>query len=207
MRLLSVQVGQPREVTFGNQTFRTAFRKDPVGGPVRVMIAGVDGDRQADERVHGGPDKAVYAYSREAYAAWPLPGADQPGSFGENLTLDAFDEANVYLGDRWTIGSCILEVAQPRIPCFKLNARFGDPTAITAFNSYRRPGVYFRVVGEGYVNAGDPVQISHRDPNRVSVLEAWDLVTHRRMPPEVARRALEMSSLNTKLRQKIERLP
>jgi MOSC domain-containing protein YiiM len=152
----------------------TAIFKEPVEGPVAVHGVNFDGDDQADRRVHGGPDKAVYAYAAEDYEWWAATtGPLAPGTFGENLTTVgiALNECNI--GDRWHVGSAVLEVAQPRSPCFKLGIRMDDDTFPGRFTTARRPGVYLRVVVAGAVTAGDPIEV---EPARQPALAIGALV-------------------------------
>lgn len=161
MRLVSVNVGQPRTVAGKDGVVETGIFKDPVAGPVRVTATNLEGDRQADLTVHGGVDKAVYAYPSEHYRLWrrELERDDLPwGMFGENLTTEGLLEADVRIGDRFAIGTAELEVSQPRLPCFKLGIRFGRPDMVKRFLRSGRLGFYFRVRLEGVLAAGDPVR-------------------------------------------------
>ena len=159
--LLSVNVGRPRKVDSGRRTVLTAIWKTPVEGRVAVRGVNVEGDDQADRSVHGGPDKAVYAYAIEETRAWeaelgrPL-GA---GAFGENLTIEGLDVSGALLGERWRVGTTLLEVVQPRLPCFKLGLRMGDPAFVRRFGRASRPGAYLRIVEEGELGTGDPVEV------------------------------------------------
>jgi MOSC domain-containing protein YiiM len=179
-RLLSVNVGQPQVVPRGRRTARTAIWKHPVDGRVAVRGVNVDGDRQADLRVHGGPDKAVYAYAREDTRVWEdFLGTELPhGAFGENLTTEGIDQTNALIGERWAIGTTLLEVCQPRFPCFKLGLRFGDPQMLKRFALARRPGAYLRIVREGELGAGDAVEIVHRPDHDVSIAVVNEAILH-----------------------------
>lgn len=160
MRIVSVNVGVPRTVEFRGRDVTTAIWKEPVDGPVALVGVNLVGDDQADRRVHGGPDKAVYAYAVEDYAWWAQQGVDVgPGRFGENLTTEGIDLSGSEVGDRWTIGEVVLEVAQPRQPCFKLGIRMGDDGFPDRFEVAARPGAYLRIVREGSVAAGDAIAI------------------------------------------------
>src|SRR3954471_1131768 len=155
-RLASVNIGTPvRLRTPKGREVRTAIWKQPVDGPARVAGVNVDGDRQADLRVHGGPDKAVYSYAQEDSAFWEaeLQRDLGPGAFGENLTLAGVEVTNARIGERWAIGTTVLEVCQPRFPCFKLGIRFDDPKMVKRFGLARRPGAYLRIVTEGELGA------------------------------------------------------
>ena len=158
--LLSVNVGVPRSVEWRGRLVSTAIWKDPVAGPVDVRGVNLVGDDQADRRVHGGVDKAVYAYAVEDYDWWSATtGPLGPGTFGENLTTIGLDLAACRIGDRWMVGSCVLEVAQPRQPCFKLGIRMDDDTFPGRFTEAGRPGAYLRVVVAGTVEAGAPIEV------------------------------------------------
>src|SRR6478735_5839657 len=149
----------------------SAIGKSPVEGRVRVEGVNVAGDEQADRRVHGGPDKAVYAYASEDTAFWEAELGRElgPGAFGENLTTEGVDVSGAVIGERWRIGDVELEVAQPRLPCAKLGIRLGDPMMVRRFGEARRPGAYLRIVREGELGAGDPIEILHRPEHGVSV--------------------------------------
>lgn len=157
----SVNVGGPREVSTGRRIVSTAIWKAPVEGRVAVRGVNLDGDDQADRRLHGGPDKAVYAYSAEEIRMWEdeLGRPLGPGAFGENLTVEGLDVSGAVIGERWRVGSALLEVAQPREPCFKLGLRMGDPTFVRRFARAHRPGAYLRIVEEGELAAGDEIQV------------------------------------------------
>lgn len=158
-RVEGIAVGQPRVVIADGQEVLTSIFKKQVPGPVVIRRHNVEGDRQSDLSVHGGEFKAVYAYAAEHYHFWreTLGRALEPASFGENLTIRGLDESLVAIGDVLRIGEAHLEAAAPRLPCFKLGIRLGDPGAVKAFARSRRWGIYFRVVQEGRVAVGDPV--------------------------------------------------
>ena len=150
---------------------RTSIWKDPVEGPVRVGPLNLDGDRQSDLSVHGGPDKAVYAYAAEDAAFWEAELGRElvPGTFGENLTTEGVDVSGALIGERWRVGTVELEVCQPRLPCAKLGIRLGDPMMVRRFGEARRPGAYLRIVREGELGAGDEIEVFHRPQHGVSV--------------------------------------
>jgi len=150
---------------------RTAIWKTPVDGRVAVRGVNVEGDEQADLRVHGGPDKAVYAYSFEETRRWEdeLGREIGPGGFGENLTLSGVDVSGARVGERWRIGTVLLEAREPRVPCFKLNLRMGDSRFGRRFLAAGRPGAYLRIVEEGEVGAGDAVEVVRRPDHDVTM--------------------------------------
>ncbi len=169
--LLSVNVGRAQTVPGGRRYVRSAIWKTPVEGRVAVRGVNVDGDEQADLRVHGGPDKAVYAYGADEIVRWEGElGRDLgPSPFGENLTIAGLDVSGARVGDRWAIGTTVLEVVQPRLPCFKLGVKFGDPAFLKRFALAGRPGAYLRIVQEGELGTGDAVEVVRRADHDVSV--------------------------------------
>lgn len=180
MHVASLNVGMPREVIAHDRLVLTGIFKSPVEGRVHLSRLNFDGDRQADLRVHGGKDKAVYAYPSEHYGYWreELPEMDLPwGVFGENLTTVGLDEEGLYIGDRLRIGEAILRVAQPRLPCYKLGIRFGRDDIIKRFLASGRSGIYFAVDNEGEIGAGDTIEIIDRDPHRISIADLNRLIT------------------------------
>jgi len=162
--LASVNVGRPRTAPWGTSTVTTSIWKHPVAGRVPVRGVNLEGDDQADRTVHGGPDKAVYAYAVDDYRFWRIElGRDlAPGSFGENFTIDGLDVSGAQIGERWHIGTAIFEVSQPRVPCYKLGVRMDDPTFPRRFAAAERPGAYLRIVREGTVGVGDGVSVIYR---------------------------------------------
>jgi MOSC domain-containing protein YiiM len=160
-QVVSVNVGAVRTVEWYGRTVTTGIWKFPVEGRTAVRGVNLDGDAQADLRVHGGPDKAVYAYAAEDYEWWAgqLGRPLEHGTFGENLTTTGIDLNSLVIGTRCTVGSTLLEVAQPRLPCFKLGMRMGDAEFVDRFEAAARFGAYLRIVQEGDVGAGDEIAV------------------------------------------------
>lgn len=158
--VISVNVAEPRTLARDGEELPTGLFKRPVAGPVAVGPLGLEGDLQADSRVHGGVDKAVYAYAAEDIAWWEERLARElgPGFFGENLTLRGVDVSGAASGARWHAGGVVLEVTEPRRPCWKLATRVGDPGFVKTFADAGRPGVYLRVIEAGELAAGDAVR-------------------------------------------------
>ena len=195
MRVISVNVGMPRPVEWNGRRVMTGIFKEPVSGPVRMRRLNLDGDRQADLSVHGGPDKAVYVYPSEHYPFWrgELPDHELAwGAFGENLTSEGWWEDEVYIGDRFRIGTAEAVVTQPRMPCFKLGIRFGRDDVIPRFLESGRPGFYLRVLQEGEVAAGDAMERVAEDPRRVTVVDIVRLYLDR--DGEIGRDLLERAT-------------
>ena len=159
MQLISVNLGQERVVPKQRGSERTGIYKLPVDGPVQVTSAGLRGDAVCDRKNHGGPDQAVYVYGGEDYAWWSRELGHElaPGTFGDNLTLGGLESARAFIGDRFTIGTVVLEVTAPRIPCKTLARRMGDAQFIERFRRAERPGLYCRVLREGSLRRGDAV--------------------------------------------------
>jgi MOSC domain-containing protein YiiM len=204
-RVVSVNVGQPRQISVRRgRPFMSSIVKDPVEGRVRATGVNLEGDRQADLRVHGGADKAVYIYAAEDIAWWaqalerPEVG---PGWFGENLTAEGLDVTHSVVGERWRIGEAEFEVSQPRLPCSKLGIRFGDGRMVKAFARASRPGAYLRILVEGTVGAGDPIELLHRPEHGVTVqLVADAFLIDPSLQPEAAKAPELAASLADELR-------
>ncbi|HTI37348.1 MAG TPA: MOSC domain-containing protein [Vicinamibacterales bacterium] len=176
MRLISVNVGTPRTVPAGDRQVLTAIVKAPVAGPVGVKTLNVDGDRQADLRVHGGPAKAVYLYPHEHYAFWrgELPDMElTPGAFGENLTTEGVLETRVSPGDRVELGTAVFRVTTPRMPCFKLGIRFGRADMVKRFWQSGRCGLYLAVEREGQIQAGDEIRVVRASADGRTIADAF----------------------------------
>ncbi|HEY4410153.1 MAG TPA: MOSC domain-containing protein [Acidimicrobiia bacterium] len=159
-----MNVGVPQAVQWHGRTVTSAIWKQPVEGRRRVTGVNIEGDDQADRRVHGGPTKAVYAYAMEDYGWWQGQDATtfEPGTFGENLTVEGIDPAAAVVGERWLVGTAVLRVTEPRIPCYKLGLRMGDAGFVDRFAAAARPGTYLAIEEDGDVGAGDRVELLHR---------------------------------------------
>ena len=178
--LLSVQVGRPRKVQWRGLSVSTGIYKDPVVGRIMLHRFNLEGDQQADLTVHGGPDKAVYVYPSEHYPLWQaeFPGMRLPyGAFGENFTTKGLDESSVHLGDQFRISDAIVEVTQPRMPCYKLAIRFNRPDMPKRFHASGRCGFYLAVLREGEVGVGDVWERLARKDHGMSVIESYRLLT------------------------------
>src|SRR5437762_6357535 len=174
MKIVSLNVGLPREVLWHGRSVTTGIYKEPIEGRVALRRLNLDGDRQADLTVHGGEYKAVYCYPLEHYEYWrrELPGRALPmGSFGETFTLDGLLEDSVHVGDQFSVGSAEVVVTQPRLPCYKLGIRFEADDMVKRFFVSRRTGFYLAVTREGEVGAGDELRSISHDPNGVPVSE------------------------------------
>lgn len=202
MKLISVCVGLPREVNWKGKPVTTGIFKQPVSDRVMMRSLNLDGDRQADLTVHGGVEKAIYAYPMEHYAYWrqELPDEALPwGAFGENLTTEGLSETTVNIGDRFRIGTAELMVTQPRFPCFKLNLKFGRDDMVKRFLNSRLSGIYFSVVQEGEVGIGDVIELVMRDENNITVADIVQIYV-REANDDLVRRAIQVPALAASLR-------
>ena len=198
MRIVSVQVGRPRRIEWQGEEIATGIFKQPVAGRVRVRTLNLEGDAQADLRVHGGVKKAVYAYPSEHYDFWrnELPGVELPwGAFGENFTTAGMDEEDVHVGDTFRFGGALLRVTQPRLPCYKLGAKFQRDDIIARFLHSGRSGFYLEVVEEGEAGAGDAITLVEADARRVRVADLVSLYTTEKNNAGLLRRAVELPAL------------
>jgi MOSC domain-containing protein YiiM len=207
IKVVSVNVGLPREIEIEGRMVSTGIFKTPVAGPVRLRTLNLDGDRQADLTVHGGVDKAVYLYPSEHYAFWQkeLEMKLDWGGFGENLTIEGLDEKTTGVGDRLEIGSTVLQITQPRLPCFKLAAKFQRDDIIQRFLQSHRSGFYARVLEEGTLQAGDSIRLE-RDPANFTIHELVELYLTKRPTPLQIQRAVSVKALSAAWREHFQTL-
>ncbi len=216
MKLVSVNTGFPRQVTWHGRSVTTAIYKQPVEGRVTLRKLNLDGDHQADLSVHGGEDKAVYCYPIAHYDYWKreLPGRELPMAiFGENFTVDGLLEDSVHLGDQLSVGSAQVVVTQPRLPCYKLGVRFQSDDMVKRFLASGRTGFYLAVTREGEVGADDEIEVIAQDPNAVPVSEITRLYIAKRYGDKdvtSVRRALRVAALPQSwkeyFRQRLEKM-
>jgi MOSC domain-containing protein YiiM len=198
MKIVSVNVGLPREVVWKGITVQTAIFKEPVAGAVAIRELNLTGDQQADLAVHGGSEKAVYAYPAEHYEYWrkQLSGVSLSwGAFGENLTTEGLGEDTLSIGDLLRVGSALLQITQPRMPCYKLELKFSRDDMIKRFLVSNRSGFYCSVIERGEVAAGSRVEILKRDPDRVTVSDIVRLYLGQTRDPELLQRATNVGAL------------
>lgn len=207
-RVVSVNVGQPRELLWKGTSVSTSIFKNPVEHPVEVKKLNLQGDRQADLSVHGGANKAIYAYPLEHYERWrqELPDAGLTwGAFGENLTTEGLLEEALNIGDRLRIGTALLMVTQPRVPCYKITIRFSRDDMIRRFIASNTSGFYFAVVEEGQLVAGDSIEIVQRDPAAVSIADINHLYYGKIHGGELLHRAINLEALPARWRDHLRR--
>jgi MOSC domain-containing protein YiiM len=202
-KVISLNVGLPRTVDFRGQAVTTGIFKEPIKGRIKLRRLNLDGDRQADLTVHGGPDKAVYAYPAEHYNYWKkrLPNMKLLwGMFGENFTTEGLLEDQVNIGDVFRVGSSEVVATQPRMPCYKLGVKFGRMDIVKQFMESKLPGIYFRVLKEGEVGVGDAIELISRDANNVTVKDIVQLVSSEGNMATI-RRAVHIKALPEAWRQ------
>lgn len=203
MRILSVNVGLPRLVEWGGRTISTGIFKYPVAGPVSIDLLNLSGDQQADLTVHGGPDKAVYAYDTAHYAHWRNEISQDdwtPGLFGENLTTEGLVESEVRIGDLFQVGSARLRAVQPRFPCYKLNVRFNDAGMVRQFAKSGRSGIYFRVVEAGMVQMDDKITLLEAARTTITIQDVAQFILNRKVDEAFHTRLLALPHLPDSLK-------
>jgi len=208
MKLVSVNVAFPRLASYRTQTVKTGIFKNAVSGPVELRTLNLDGDRQADLAVHGGPFKAIYGYPSEHYEFWAqeLPGTQLPwGMFGENFTTEGIFEADLHIGDRLRIGSATIVVRQPRIPCFKLAVKFRRDDILARFLRSGRSGFYFSVEQEGTVQAGDLFEFLRREPQTITIAEMNHVFANDPYNTELIAKAMATPALPQHWREHFEK--
>jgi len=203
--VLSVNVGGIRQFDYNGRQAVSAIWKAPVSGRVAAQGVNLAGDDQADRAAHGGPDKAVYAYAVEdtRWGESELGSELEPGQFGENLTVEGLDVTNALVGERWEIGTTLLEVSEPRVPCWRLGVRMQDKRFIRRFTEARRPGSYLRIIGEGELGSGDEIQVIERPDHDVTVGDVFRIYTGDR---DEAGRILDAPQISTAWREWAEGL-
>jgi len=198
MKLISLNIGLPREVDWKGEAVTTGIFKEPVKGPVMLRTLNLDGDRQADLSVHGGVSKAIYAYPQEHYTFWEkeLPDMNLPyGMFGENFTTEGLFEDTINLGDRFRVGKAEIMATEPRLPCYKLGLKFGRVDILRRFLASRRTGFYFAVIQEGKVQAGDTIELLSRDENKIPIADVTRLYAFDRDNVDLLKRAVKVPAL------------
>lgn len=210
MKILSINVSEPQKVTFNGKELITSIYKKPVSNRVQVTSQGIEGDRQADLSVHGGYDKAVYAYSYSHYKLWGehlKKEFNEYGLVGENLTIDNFDENDIRIGDRFKINDCVLQVSQPRIPCYKIGIKMNSRDFPRMFSQSGLLGSYLRVVEEGSIDKDDTIEKIHKENNSMSIKEIASILFVDIKNIELMKKALDIDSLTEEIKEKFrERL-
>jgi MOSC domain-containing protein YiiM len=205
MKLVAVCTGSPKTYQWNNKEVTSAILKRPVEGIIEVKFNGLSGDQQVNLDAHGGPDKAVYAFSTSTFSYWQETLKLEKinfGDFGENLSVDNLDEDKIYVGDTFTLGTCILQAVQPRIPCFKQEIIFNQPV-IAKFNAYNRCGVYFRVLQEGQIQVGDTFKLIKSENVKASIIELFEIYKNKGQVEKTrAQELAAIPSMNEKWKNK-----
>jgi MOSC domain-containing protein YiiM len=205
MKIIAVCTGKIRTYKWNEKDVATAILKQPIDTPVTVKSQGLVGDEQADLKVHGGQDKAVYAYSADTFEFWQETlnrKTIQFGEFGENLSIDHLDEKSIFVGDTFAIGSCILQAVQPRQPCYKLDIIFKHPM-VEKFNQHNRCGIYFRVLQEGIIQRGDSFKLIGSEEVKASIEELFQIYKNKGQVEKLrAQELASIPSMNEKWRSK-----
>jgi MOSC domain-containing protein YiiM len=209
MKLISLNISPGKKVEYKGRTVGTGIFKEPVDEAIQATRLTLEGDRQVDLRYHGGEHKAIYAYPLEHYSWWAeqLNRTDlTPGQFGENFTTEGMLETNVHIGDQFRIGNALVEVTQPRIPCFKMGMKMGDPRFVKHFLHSERSGFYLRVLEEGLVEKGDSIERIFNHPEAISIQYIHHLYFQDSMNKGEIKRALSIEALSKEWRKQLREL-
>ncbi|BBA34305.1 MOSC domain protein [Methylocaldum marinum] len=208
MELLAISLAEPKQVEYHGRSISTGIYKEPVEGPVKVGTFGLEGDVQVDLKNHGGKDKAIYVYTVENYRFWERElnkSSFAFGQFGENFTVSGMPDDTVHIGDIFAIGKLVVQVTQPRVPCFKLGIRMGDPSFVDAFLNSGRNGFYFRVLEEGEVNSGDTIVRLQQDEVRLNIRDAMLAIIKGPRQQEIIERALRIEALSESWQESLKK--
>jgi MOSC domain-containing protein YiiM len=208
MELLSISLGEPRQIEYNNRWVSTGIYKQPVPRAVGVTALGLAGDVQVDRENHGGRDKAIYVYTVENYRFWQEELGEESfphGQFGENFTVSGMEDGDVHLGDVFQIGEIVVEVTQPRVPCFKLGVKMGDPRFVEAFLRSGRAGFYLRVLREGAVRAGDGITRVREDAAKLNIRDCMSAIIKGPRQREIIERALAVEALSEAWRKDLQK--
>ena len=199
MKLLAISVGKSRQIEYNNRSITTGIYKHPIEGPVRISASGLEGDIQVDRKNHGGPDKAIYAYTVENYRYWEsvLESAEFPyGQFGENFSVSGMPDDFVHIGDIFRMGRTLVQVTQPRVPCFKLGIKMGDPGFVDRFLRSGRVGFYLRVLEGGKVEVGDSITKIEENASRLNIRDCMLALIKGPRQHEIIEQALTIKALS-----------
>ncbi|MBP1149625.1 MOSC domain-containing protein [Methylocaldum sp. RMAD-M] len=208
MELLAISLAEPKQVEHDGRRIFTGIYKEPTKGPVKAGAFGLEGDAQVDLKNHGGKDKAIYVYTVENYRFWEreLEKPSLPfGQFGENFTVSGMPDESVHIGDVFRIGKIVVQVTQPRVPCFKLGIKMGDPSFVNVFLSSGRTGFYFRVLEEGEVRSGDTIVRLREDEEQLNIKDAMLAIVKGPRQQEIIEKALRVEALSQSWRESLEK--
>jgi len=209
MQIISTNIAEPTTIEWRGQKVETGIYKYAVENPIFLGSEDVTNDHVIDRRYHGGLDKACYLYSADHYPFWQMKYPNQDwkwGMFGENLTVSGLNESEIRIGDRFQIGEVVVQVTQPRQPCFKLGVRFGDQSVVADFWTLPYPGVYVRVLSQGEVKAGDKMILLDRNSESLSVSQVFSIFNQNRSNLELIQKAISEPFIASSCRRDIEKL-
>ena len=210
MKILSINTSLPKKINFKNKIVNTSIFKEPNNNELSVTKNGLDGDRQADLLAHGGINKAIYAYSYKHYEYWGSflrkDFSEEYGLVGENLTIDDFDEKNIFIGDEFRISSATFKVTQPRIPCYKISIKMNEKNFMKYFIEHNYLGIYMKVINDGIIKKGDEIELTYREPNSMTVYDI-SMLLFAENNVEKMKKAVSLACLTDEIKQRFnERL-
>ena len=204
MKILSINISLPKKITFNKKILNTSIFKKPVNEKVNIKKAGIEGDKQADLKSHGGVNKAVYAYSYKHYKYWgellKKDFSNDYGLIGENLTIDDFDEKEFFIGDELQISDVILKITQPRIPCYKLGIKMNEKDFVNFFINYGHLGMYMKVIKSGFIEKGDNIKLIRRNKDTMTIYEISKLIFDKNDNVEKMKKALQIDCLSEEIK-------
>ena len=204
MKILSINISLPKKITFNKKILNTSIFKKPVNEKVNIKKAGIEGDKQADLKSHGGVNKAVYAYSYKHYKYWgellKKDFSNDYGLIGENLTIDDFDEKEFFIGDEFQISNVILKITQPRIPCYKLGIKMNEKDFVNFFINYGHLGMYMKVIKSGFIEKGDNIKLIRRNKDTMTIYEISKLIFDKKDNVEKMKKALQIDCLSEEIK-------
>jgi|TARA_B100001059_G_scaffold25522_1_gene20496 MOSC domain-containing protein YiiM len=211
MKILSINVSLPKKIVFKNKSLTTSIFKEPTNRVIKLKKIGLDGDKQADLKSHGGPNKALYLYSYQHYKYWgdilKKDFSNNYGLIGENITVDELDEEKYFIGDEIGISNVVIKITQPRIPCYKLGIKMNDKNFVREFISYGHLGLYAKVLKTGEIKNGDALKLLHREENTMTVYNISRLLFDKDVNIEELRRAVKINCLSEEIKTRFnERL-
>ena len=204
MKILSINISLPKKITFNKKILNTSIFKKPVSEKVNIKKTGIEGDKQADLKSHGGVNKAVYVYSYKHYKYWgellKKDFSNDYGLIGENLTIDDFDEKEFFIGDELQISDVILKITQPRIPCYKLGIKMNEKDFVNFFINYGHLGMYMKVIKSGFIEKGDNIKLIRRNKDTMTIYEISKLIFDKKDNVEKMKKALQIDCLSEEIK-------
>ncbi len=206
MKILSINVSLPKKIKYKNKILYTSIYKEPVNKKLKIYKFGLEGDKQADLLAHGGKEKAIYAYSYEHYQYWGnllnLDFTNDFGLIGENLTIDKFNEKEIFIGDEFELPNAILKVTQPRIPCYKLSLKMNNKEFLKYFIKYNYLGAYLKVIKKGDIEKGSILKLIKREKKSLSIYDVSKLLFNEEINIDMMIKALEIPYLSDEIKNR-----